>query len=83
VAPAADACAGPVLAQGVCIITTNLDLSAWHELFDKKRLLDRLTHHCITISHQWPVPVQPGTTDYAISIADAPHHQDQTAAGSP
>jgi DNA replication protein DnaC len=35
------------------IITTNLDLPGWYDLFDKKSLvdalLDRLQHHCITI----------------------------------
>jgi DNA replication protein DnaC len=35
------------------IITTNLELSDWYELFQKKplvdALLDRLQHHCITI----------------------------------
>ena len=35
------------------IITTNLELDAWYELFQKKplvdALLDRLQHHCITI----------------------------------
>ena len=40
------------------IITTNLDLSDWYELFDKKplvdALLDRLQHHCITIRIDGP-----------------------------
>ena len=40
------------------IITTNLDLPDWYELFDKKSLvdalLDRLQHHCITIRIDGP-----------------------------
>jgi DNA replication protein DnaC len=40
------------------IITTNLDLPEWHELFQKKTLvdalLDRLQHHCITIRIDGP-----------------------------
>ena len=40
------------------IITTNLDLSDWYELFQKKplvdALLDRLQHHCITIRIEGP-----------------------------
>jgi DNA replication protein DnaC len=40
------------------IITTNLDLPDWYDLFDKKplvdALLDRLQHHCITIRIDGP-----------------------------
>src|SRR5271166_2966245 len=40
------------------IITTNLDLPEWYELFQKKTLvdalLDRLQHHCITIRIDGP-----------------------------
>jgi IstB-like ATP binding protein len=40
------------------IITTNLELSDWYELFQKKTLvdalLDRLQHHCITIRIDGP-----------------------------
>jgi DNA replication protein DnaC len=40
------------------IITTNLELSDWYELFQKKSLvdalLDRLQHHCITIRINGP-----------------------------
>jgi DNA replication protein DnaC len=40
------------------IITTNLDLHDWYELFQKKHLvdalLDRLQHHCITIRIEGP-----------------------------
>ena len=55
------------------IITTNLELSDWYELFQKKSLvdalLDRLQHHCITIridgpslrSPEPPPPVRPAS----------------------
>ena len=55
------------------IITTNLDLPDWYELFQKKSLvdalLDRLQHHCITIridgpslrSPEPPPPVRPAS----------------------
>jgi len=40
------------------IVTTNLDLPEWYELFQKKSLvdalLDRLQHHCITIRIDGP-----------------------------
>jgi DNA replication protein DnaC len=40
------------------IITTNLDLPGWYDLFDNKplvdALLDRLQHHCITIRIDGP-----------------------------
>jgi DNA replication protein DnaC len=40
------------------IITTNLDLPDWYDLFDKKSLvdvlLDRPQHHCITIRIDGP-----------------------------
>jgi DNA replication protein DnaC len=40
------------------IITTNLDLTEWYELFQKKSLvdalIDRLQHHCITIRIDGP-----------------------------
>jgi len=40
------------------IITTNLEYSAWYDLFDNKSLvdalLDRLKHHCITIRINGP-----------------------------
>ena len=56
------------------IITTNLDLPAWYELFQKKplvdALLDRLQHHCITIringpSLRNPAPSSPSATPTA------------------
>jgi DNA replication protein DnaC len=55
------------------IITTNLELSDWYELFQKKplvdALLDRLQHHCITIridgpslrSPEPPPPLRPAS----------------------
>jgi DNA replication protein DnaC len=55
------------------IITTNLEVSDWYELFQKKplvdALLDRLQHHCITIridgpslrSPELPPPVRPAS----------------------
>jgi len=55
------------------IITTNLELSDWYELFQKKSLvdalLDRLQHHCITIRIDGPslrspepaLPVRPAS----------------------
>jgi DNA replication protein DnaC len=40
------------------IITTNLELDRWYELFDNKQmvdaLLDRLQHHCVTIRINGP-----------------------------
>jgi DNA replication protein DnaC len=40
------------------IITTNLDLPEWYDLFDKKplvdALLDRLQHHCVIIRIDGP-----------------------------
>lgn len=56
------------------IITTNLELPDWYELFQKKSLvdalLDRLQHHCITIridgpSLRSPEPQSPTVTDAA------------------
>jgi len=51
------------------IITTNLDLPDWYDLFDKKplvdALLDRLQHHCITIRIDGPSlrsPEPPGAS---------------------
>ena len=47
------------------IITTNLDLPGWYDLFDKKSLvdalLDRLQHHCITIRIDGPSLRSPET----------------------
>ena len=48
------------------IITTNLDLPDWYDLFDKKTLvdalLDRLQHHCVTIRIDGPSLRSPDTT---------------------
>jgi DNA replication protein DnaC len=58
------------------IITTNLELSEWYGLFQKKELvdalLDRLQHHCITIridgpslrSPEPPPPVRPASGNH-------------------
>jgi DNA replication protein DnaC len=63
------------------IITTNLELSDWYELFQKKSLvdalLDRLQHHCITIridgpslrSPQPAPPVRPASDNSPGQIA--------------
>ena len=56
------------------IITTNLDLPDWYDLFDKKSLvdalLDRLQHHCITIRIDGPSLRSPETP--APSAANQP-----------
>jgi DNA replication protein DnaC len=48
------------------IITTNLALADWYDLFDKKplvdALLDRLQHHCITITIDGPSLRTPAAT---------------------
>ena len=60
------------------IITTNLDLPDWYELFDKKSLvdalLDRLQHHCITIRIDGPSlrSPEPGSTEPPPSLASPP-----------
>jgi DNA replication protein DnaC len=55
------------------IITTNLDLPDWYDLFDKKSLvdalLDRLQHHCITIRIDGPSLRNP---EPAASSANSP-----------
>jgi DNA replication protein DnaC len=65
------------------IITTNLDLPDWYELFQKKplvdALLDRLQHHCITIridgpSLRSPEPQPPA----AAARSRAPRRTDST-----
>jgi DNA replication protein DnaC len=65
------------------IITTNLELSDWYELFQKKSLvdalLDRLQHHCITIRIDGPSlrspepapPVRPASGNSSGQSADA------------
>jgi DNA replication protein DnaC len=56
------------------IITTNLDLSGWDELFDNKPLvdamLDRLQHHCISIRIDGPSlrsPKPPATPSASVA----------------
>ena len=57
------------------IITTNLDLPDWYDLFDKKplvdALLDRLQHHCVTIRIDGPSLRSPEPP--ATSSANPPH----------
>jgi DNA replication protein DnaC len=70
------------------IITTNLDLPEWYDLFDKKplvdALLDRLQQHCITIRIDGPSLRSPEPTPPpAAAPARAPRRPDkanQTAA---
>jgi DNA replication protein DnaC len=54
------------------IITTNLDLPEWHELFQKKTLvdalLDRLQHHCITIRIDGPSLRSPDPPPVAAAV---------------
>src|SRR5438105_7818640 len=58
------------------IITTNLDLSEWYELFQKKplvdALLDRLQHHCITIRIDGPSLRSPDPPPGAAASSRAP-----------
>jgi DNA replication protein DnaC len=60
------------------IITTNLDLPDWYELFDKKSLvdalLDRLQHHCITIRIDGPSlrSPEPGSTEPPTASSASP-----------
>ena len=63
------------------IITSNLDVTSWYEIFPNKplvdALLDRLQHHCITIRIQGPSLRSPG------SAAPAPQDKPDPAPGSP
>jgi DNA replication protein DnaC len=58
------------------IITTNLELSDWYELFQKKplvdALLDRLQHHCITIRIDGPSLRSPEPPPPVRSASDQP-----------
>jgi hypothetical protein len=51
-------CRSITLRRRFISLTTNLDLPEWHELLQKKTLvdalLDRLQHHCITIRIDGP-----------------------------
>jgi DNA replication protein DnaC len=64
------------------IITTNLDLPDWYDLFDKKplvdALLDRLQHHCITIRIDGPSLRSPELP--ATSSANPPRRASKTGA---
>ena len=63
------------------IITSNLDVTSWYEIFPNKplvvALLDRLQHHCITIRIQGPSLRSPG------SAAPAPQDTPDPAPSSP
>ena len=63
------------------IITSNLDVTSWYEIFPNKplvdALLDRLQHHCITIRIQGPSLRSPG------SAAPAPQDKPDPAPSSP
>jgi DNA replication protein DnaC len=61
------------------IITTNLDLPAWYDLFQRKSLvdalLDRLQHHCVTIRIDGPSlrgPASEVTTPSRVSRRASP-----------
>jgi hypothetical protein len=69
------------------IITTNLDVNDWYELFQKKplvdALLDRLQHHCITIRIDGPSLRSPEPRAPAPSASNQPpgpsrHRRSQT-----
>jgi DNA replication protein DnaC len=68
------------------IITTNLDLPDWYELFQKKplvdALLDRLQHHCVTIRIDGPSLRSPEPQPPAAAMpvpSRAPRRTDSTA----
>ena len=72
------------------IITTNLDLPEWYELFQKKplvdALLDRLQHHCITIRIDGPSLRSPDPPPATAASGRAPRKAPATrqpAAASP
>jgi DNA replication protein DnaC len=72
------------------IITTNLDLPKWYELFQKKplvdALLDRLQHHCITIRIDGPSLRSPDPPPATAASGRAPRKAPATkqpAAASP
>jgi DNA replication protein DnaC len=72
------------------IITTNLDLPAWYDLFQKKplvdALLDRLQHHCITIRIDGPSlrgPAEPATPEKRQHSRVAPARPATSNAGAP
>ena len=67
------------------IITTNLDLPDWYDLFDKKplvdALLDRLQHHCITIRIDGPSLRSPEPPGVHPSQSAASRDQDKSTGG--
>jgi DNA replication protein DnaC len=69
------------------IITTNLELSDWYELFQKKplvdALLDRLQHHCITIRIDGPSLRRPQPPPPVQPASDNPPAQDAAAVKPP
>jgi DNA replication protein DnaC len=72
------------------IITTNLDLPAWYDLFQKKplvdALLDRLQHHCITIRINGPSlrgPTADTATPGRLTHATAPAGPTSSDANGP
>ena len=69
------------------IITTNLELSDWYELFQKKplvdALLDRLQHHCITIRIDGPSLRSPEPSPPVRPASDHPPGQGVAAVKRP
>jgi DNA replication protein DnaC len=69
------------------IITTNLELSDWYELFQKKSLvdalLDRLQHHCITIRIDGPSLRSPEPAPPVRPASDHPPGQGAAAVKRP
>jgi DNA replication protein DnaC len=69
------------------IITTNLELSDWYELFQKKplvdALLDRLQHHCITIRIDGPSLRSPQPAPPLSPTSSRPPGQASTTAVKP
>ena len=55
------------------ILTTNLEYEEWHELFQRKNLvdalLDRLRHHCTTVRLSGPSLRDPAETEAAAAAA--------------
>jgi DNA replication protein DnaC len=69
------------------ILTTNLDLPDWYELFQKKplvdALLDRLQHHCITIRIDGPSLRSPEPPPPTLPASNRPPGQAGTTAKQP
>jgi DNA replication protein DnaC len=70
------------------IITSNLDLPAWYDLFQKKplvdALLDRLQHHCVTIringpSLRDPAATTPSHAPRRTTLTKSPSHAKATS----